>query len=189
MDWAYWFYALVVVVTAPPMVPNSAVLAGAGALAAAGSLNLPLLVLLPLTSAILGDLAVFWLGRRASGRAHDWLSRNARRRSMLEWVSDRSRRYGVPSVIAMRFVPTGRGVGGLTAGVVGYPVRRYLLGAGIAEALFVSYTVGLGYLGGRFVTDGGPTALLIGPAVSFLLAGVTVAVQRWGGRHSKRTVQ
>ncbi|MGW0120411.1 DedA family protein [Streptomyces sp. NPDC003327] len=178
MDGAYWIYALLFLVTAPPMVPNSAALAGAGALAATGDLNLPLLIAVPLVGAVLGDLAVFWAGRRSSGRALGWLSRDARRRSTLEWVAHRLHLYGVPAVIGLRFVPTGRGIGALTAGLVGFPLRGYLLGAGIAEALFVSYTVGLGYLGGRFLTDGGPAALLVGPAVSLLVAGIALAVQR-----------
>ncbi|MFJ8691318.1 DedA family protein [Streptomyces roseolilacinus] len=189
MDCSYWFYTLLVLATVPPMVPNSALLAGAGALAASGGLSLPLLVLVTLTSAVLGDLVVFTVGRRARGRALGWLSRDARRRSTLEWVSDRIHRYGIPAVIAVRFVPTGRGVGGLTAGMVGYPMRRYLIGAGIAEALFVSYTVGLGYLGGRFVTGGGPASLLIGPAVSLLVAAIALGVQRRPGRRPERAAR
>ncbi|MER7830393.1 VTT domain-containing protein [Streptomyces sp. NPDC052644] len=186
MDCSYWFYVLLVLATAPPMVPNSALLAGAGAVAAAGGLSLPLLLLVPLTSAVLGDLVVFSLGRRSRGRALAWLSRDARRRSMLEWVSHRIHRYGIPAVIAVRFVPTGRGVGGLTAGVVGFPLRSYLIGAGIAETLFVSYTVGLGYLGGRLVTGCGPAPLLVGPAVSLLVAAVALGVQRRSGRRLGR---
>ncbi len=181
MESVHWMYALLVLVTAPPMVPNSALLAGAGALAAAGSLSLPLLVLTLLISTVAGDLGMFWVGRRAGGRALAWLERSARRRSMLEWTAGRLQRYGVPSVIAVRFVPSGRGMGGLTAGIVGYPVRSYLLGAAIAETIFVSYTIGLGYLGGQFVSDG-PALLFIGPAVSLLVAGVVLTLRWIAGR-------
>ncbi|MEU2182107.1 DedA family protein [Streptomyces thermolilacinus] len=189
MDCSYWFYVLLALAIAPPLVPNSALLAGAGALAAAGGLSLPLLVLIPLASAVLGDLVVFSVGRRSRGRALEWLSRNARRRWMLEWVSGRIHQYGIPAVIAVRFVPTGRGVGGLTAGVVGFPLRGYLIGAGIAEALFVSYTVGLGYLGGQLVAGFGPAPLLVGPAVSLLVASVALGVQRWSGRRPDRAAR
>ncbi|WP_314178229.1 VTT domain-containing protein [Streptomyces winkii] len=159
------------------MIPNSALLAGAGALAAAGSLSLPLLVLILLISTVTGDLGVFLTGRCFSSRSLAWLRRNARRRSMLQWTVERLKRYGVPSVIAVRFVPTGRGLGGLTAGVVDYPMRSYLLGAVIAEAVFVSSTLGLGYLGGQ-LASGGLAPLFIGPGVSLLVAGVTLTVQR-----------
>ncbi|QPP07256.1 DedA family protein [Streptomyces bathyalis] len=177
MDSTHWIYALLVLATLPPMVPNSALVAGAGAMAAAGGLSLPFLVLVLLASTVVGDLGVFWAGRRSSGRVVAWLSRRPGRRSMLERTAAGLERHGVPSVIAVRFVPGGRGVGGLTAGVVGYPVRSYLLGAVIAEAVFVSYTVGLGYLGGRFAMDG-VARWFIGPLVSLLVAGAVSAVRR-----------
>ncbi|MEU3449227.1 VTT domain-containing protein [Streptomyces thermolilacinus] len=189
VDCSYWFYVLLALAIAPPLVPNSALLAGAGALAAAGGLSLPLLVLIPLASAVLGDLVVFSMGRRSRSRALEWLSRNARRRWMLEWVSGRIHRYGIPAVIAVRFVPTGRGVGGLTAGVVGFPLRGYLIGAAIAESLFVSYTVGLGYLGGQLAEGFGPAPLLVGPAVSLLVASVALGVQRWSDRRPDRAAR
>ncbi|MBQ0984637.1 VTT domain-containing protein [Streptomyces sp. F63] len=175
MDSAHWMYALLIVVTMPPMVPNSALLTGAGALAATGGLSLAPLAAILLASATLGDLGVFWLGRRSRGRALAWMSRNARRRSTLEWTAQRIQRYGVPSVIAIRFVPTGRGTGGVAAGIMGYPLHKYLVGAGIAEALFLSYTIGFGYLGGRALPDVPP--FLIGPALSLLVAGSVVIVQ------------
>ncbi|MEU6098764.1 VTT domain-containing protein [Streptomyces sp. NPDC047079] len=160
------------------MVPNSALLAGAGALAASGSLSLPFLVLLLLTSTLVGDMTMFWTGRLARGRAVRWISRRARRRSMLDWASGQFRRYGVSSVIAMRFVPSGRGLGGVTAGIVALPLRSYLVGALVAEAVFVFCTLGLGYLGGRLV-ENSLVLLCVGPAVSLLTAAVVTAV-RWG---------
>ncbi|MFI6012813.1 DedA family protein [Streptomyces sp. NPDC051243] len=187
MAGAHWMYALLVLVTMPPMVPNSALLTGAGALAATGDLSLAPLAIILLTSAVLGDLGVFWLGRRSRGRTLSWLTRDARRRSTLDWASRRIQRYGVPSVIAMRFVPTGRGMGGLAAGIVDYPVRKYLIGAGIAEAVFLSYTIGLGYLGGRALPDDVPP-FLIGPAISLLVAGSVVAAQRGFGMRSNSPV-
>jgi membrane protein DedA with SNARE-associated domain len=181
MESTHWIYAVLVLATMPPMVPNSALVAGAGAMAAAGGLSLPLLVVVLLVSTVTGDLGTFWAGRRSRGRALGWLCRTDARRTMLEWTAARFQRYGVASVIAVRFVPGGRGVGGLTAGVVGYPLRGFLLGATVAEAIFVSYTVGLGYLGGRFALDG-VARWLVGPAVSLLVAGLVLGGQRLRGR-------
>ncbi|SCK47724.1 DedA family protein [Streptomyces sp. WMMB 322] len=177
MESAHWIYVLLVLATMPPMVPNSALVAGAGAMAATGGLSLRVLVLVLMASTVVGDLGVFWAGRKAGGRVVTWLRRRPRRRAMLERTAAGLERYGVPSVIAVRFVPGGRGVGGLTAGVVGYPVRSYLLGAVLAEAVFVSYTVGLGYLGGRYALDG-VARWLIGPLVSLLVAGAVWVLRR-----------
>lgn len=178
MESALHLYALVLLVTVPPLIPNSALLAGAGALAASGGLNLPLLATITLVGTVLGDLAVYWVGRTWSGRATTWLSRSPRRRSTLAWMTDRIDRYGVSSVIGVRFVPGGRGMGTVTAGILGLPFRRFLLAVCLSEIIFVTSTVGLGYLGGRLVPSGGIAPLLIGPAVSLLVAGVTLAVQR-----------
>jgi membrane protein DedA with SNARE-associated domain len=173
----HWIYALLVLVTFLPMVPNSALVAGAGALAATGTLSLPLLLTILLVSAVLGDLGVFWSARRSRPRALRCLHRTTGRRAVLETVSGRFLRYGVPAVIAVRFVPGGRGLGGLTAGIIGFPFRRFLLGAALAEAVFVLSTVGLGYVGGR-VTAHPLAPLLIGPGVSLLVAGVAMLAQR-----------
>ncbi|WP_051790804.1 DedA family protein [Streptomyces sp. NRRL S-1022] len=185
MDGTHWMYVLLVLVTMPPMIPNSALVAGAGALAAAGSLNLPLLIVILLASTVLGDMSMFWTGCLARGRALRWMSRRQKRRSMLDWAAERFRRYGVPSVIAMRFVPSGRGLGGVTAGIVDFPLRSYLLGALAAEAVFVSCTLGLGYLGGRLV-DNTVMVVCMGPAVSVLTASTVMGVRwawtRWNPR-------
>jgi membrane protein DedA with SNARE-associated domain len=179
-------YALLVLVTAPPMIPNSALLAGAGALAASGCLSLPLLVITLLASTITGDMALFWAGRRTTGRARAWLERSARRRSMLARTASGFRRWGVASVVAVRFVPTGRGVVGLTAGVVRFPGRSFLLGAAIAEAVFVTVTVGLGYVSGRLPL-GGSAPFVIGPAVSTLTAAGALVFRRISHRRVNRT--
>lgn len=185
MENMHWIYALLVLVTMPPVVPNSALVAGAGALAAEGGLSLPLLVGVLLTSTVAGDVVTFCAGRRSGGRVHAWFRRSPRRRPMLEWAAGRFSRYGVPSVIAMRFVPGGRGVSGLTAGAVGYPLRSYLLGAAVAEAVFVSCTVGLGYLGGQLAVDGN-ARWLVGPLVSLVVAGAAYGTQRLLRRHRVR---
>ncbi|MEU6082348.1 VTT domain-containing protein [Streptomyces sp. NPDC047108] len=181
MDAALWMYASLVLVTALPLVPNSAVLATAGAFSAVGRLDLSVVLLAPLAGAVAGDLAVYGAGSRARGRVLAWVARRHRRRAVMEWAATRVGRHGVPAVIAMRFVPCGRFMGGLTTGLVAFGARRYLLGAGIAELIFVACTVGLGYAGGTVAATGG-SALVIGPAVSVAVAAVTAAVQRTSGR-------
>ncbi|MFI6316980.1 DedA family protein [Nonomuraea sp. NPDC050556] len=178
MESALHLYALVLLVTIPPMIPNSALLAGAGALAATGGLHLPTLATITLLGTVVGDLAVYGVGRRWSGRATTWLSRSPRRSSTWAWMTDHIQRYGVSSVIGVRFVPGGRAMGTITAGILGLPFRSFLLAVFLSEVIFVTCTIGLGYLGGRLIPSSGPTALLIGPAVSLLVAGVTLLIRR-----------
>ncbi|MEW2217834.1 VTT domain-containing protein [Streptomyces sp. NPDC006990] len=168
--------AVVGLTTLPPLVPNSALIAAAGALAATGRIPLPLVLLTVAGSALAGDALMYGLGRRTGARLRRRLSRG-RRRAALEWTQERVGRYGVPFVIAVRFLPSGRVVGGLATGAVGYPVRRFLLGSGLAELLWAVYSVGVGYWGGRALA-GTLSGALIGIGASAVLAAAAGAVQR-----------
>ncbi|MGP4003048.1 DedA family protein [Streptomyces sp. 8N706] len=176
-----WTYALLALTTVPPLLPNSGLLVAAGVLASRGSLDIALVLFVVAGSALLGDLLMNLSGRRFSGPVQGWMGRNRRRTVLLEWTTARIQRYGVPFVIASRFLPGGRLVAALAAGVVRYPVRRYLIGAGVAEALWATYSVGLGYLGSA--AAGEPLyAVALGIGVSVLVAGAGGLVQAATGR-------
>lgn len=166
---AVWLYTLLAVTTLPPAVPNSALIAAAGALAASGRLSLPLVLLVVAGSAVAGDAVIHLLGRWAGRPLRAWAATGARRRAALGWTAERIRRHGVPFVVAVRFLPAGRITGGAAAGAVGYPVRRFLLGAGIAELLWAGYGVGIGYGGGTVLAGTWP-GLLLGVGASVVLA-------------------
>ncbi|MDJ1133362.1 DedA family protein [Streptomyces iconiensis] len=184
MDGALWAYALLALTTLPPLVPNSALIAAAGVLAASGRLSLPLVLLTVAGSALVGDAAVHWLGCRAGGRVRAWLSASPRRKAALDWTAARVWRHGVPFVFVVRFLPSGRLAGGLAAGTVGYPLRRFLVGAGLAELFWAAYSVGVGYWGGH-VLAGTLTGTLVGVGASAVLAGSASAVH-WGMRRGAR---
>ncbi|RKN47180.1 DedA family protein [Streptomyces hoynatensis] len=179
MDGALWMYALLALTTAPPLVPNAALIASAGALAQEGKLSLPLVLLVVAGSALAGDALVHGAGRLAGPRALRRLNRRPRRRAALAWMAARMHSHGLPFVIGIRFLPSGRLVGGLAAAVVGYPARRYLLGAAIAEAVWASYSVALGYWGGSALHGTWPS-LALGTAVSAVVACVAQLLTRLG---------
>ncbi|MET9293987.1 VTT domain-containing protein [Streptomyces sp. NPDC003077] len=169
-------YGLLALTTAPPLVPNSALLVTAGVLASQGGAHISLVLLIVAGSALLGDLLMHVAARRFGGPVRAWMLRRARRRALLEWTSAQIQRYGLPFVVAVRFLPSGRIVGALASGVVRYSLRRYALGAGIAEAVWAAYSVGLGYLGTAAVADT-LFATLVGVGVSVLVATVGAAAQ------------
>ncbi len=180
-----WAYLLLALTSAPPLVPNSALLVTGGVLAAHGQLDIALVLLVVAGSALVGDMVIHRGGRAVSGPVLSRFTRSARRRQLLEWAETRIERYGVPFVVACRFLPSGRLIGGLAAGIVGYPARRYLVGAGIAEALWATYSVGIGYLGGR-VTGNALSAIGIGLLVSIAVAAVGGLVQLFARRRAAR---
>jgi hypothetical protein len=90
----------------------------------------------------------------------------------------------VPFVIGIRFLPSGRVIGGLAAGVVRYPASRYAIGAGVAEAVWASYSVGVGYFSGRAASNDF-YALSLGLGVSVAVAGLGTLAQ-WISRARER---
>ncbi len=179
-----WAYLLLALTTAPPLIPNSALLVTGGVLAAHGQLDIGLVLLVVAGSALAGDLVIHRGGRALSSPLLSRLYRRPRRRRLLEWTASRIRRHGIPFVVLCRFLPSGRLVGGLAAGVVRYPTRRYLVGAGIAEVVWATYSVGIGYLGGR--TTANPLyAIALGIGVSLAVAGAGSLVQFAAGRRAR----
>ncbi|MFF8785495.1 DedA family protein [Streptomyces sp. NPDC015125] len=178
-------YGLLVLTTLPPLIPNSALLVTTGVLASRGEVFLPLVLLTVGGSALLGDLLMYLAARRFGEPVRTWMRRNPRRRALLEWTSGHIQRYGLPFVVAVRFLPSGRIVGALASGVLRYPLRKYVLGAAVAEATWATYSVGLGYVG--TATTGRPLyAVGIGFGVSCVVAAAGAAIQ-WAAR--RRTLR
>ncbi|WP_327291047.1 DedA family protein [Streptomyces sp. NBC_01198] len=179
-----WAYALLAATTAPPLVPNSVLLVTGGVMAAEGHLNLALVLLVVAGSAVLGDLVMHRTGRALSSRVLNRMHRRPRREALLRWAALRIQRHGVPFVIGVRFLPSGRVIGGLAAGIMRYPARRYAIGAGVAEAVWASYSVGAGYISGRAASNSF-YALSLGLGISLLVAGIGMAAQ-WASRARER---
>jgi membrane protein DedA with SNARE-associated domain len=171
-----WAYALLAATTAPPLVPNAVLLVTGGVMAAEGRLDLALVLLVVAGSAVLGDVLLHRTGRALSSRVLARVRRRPRQAALLKWAALRIQRHGVPFVIAVRFLPSGRVIGGLAAGVVRYPARKYAIGAGVAEAVWASYSVGAGYISGRAASNSF-YALTLGVGISLIVAGIGIVAQ------------
>jgi membrane protein DedA with SNARE-associated domain len=177
-------YAVLWATTMPPLVPNSAILVTGGVLAAHGDLNIAAVLAVVALSAVCGDMLIHRGGAAMSGPVLHRFYRRPRRRALMEWASARLERHGVPFVIGCRFLPSGRVFGGLAAGVMGFPARRYLLGAAIAETVWATYSVGIGYFGGQMISNS-LYAVAIGITVSTAVAGLG-GVAQWFTRRRDR---
>jgi membrane protein DedA with SNARE-associated domain len=177
-------YAVLWATTMPPLVPNSAILVTGGVLAAHGDLNIAAVLAVVALSAVCGDMLIHRGGAAMSGRVLHRFYRRPRRRALMEWASARLERHGVPFVIGCRFLPSGRVFGGLAAGVMGFPARRYLLGAATAETVWATYSVGIGYFGGQMISNS-LYAVAIGITVSTAVAGLG-GVAQWVTRRRDR---
>ncbi|KUL34155.1 hypothetical protein ADL22_31015 [Streptomyces sp. NRRL F-4489] len=176
---------LLAATTLPPLVPNSALLAAAGALASEGRAALPVVLVTVAGSAVLGDVLMYLAARRFGGPVRAWMLRRPRHRAALVRTAARIRRHGLPFVAAVRFLPSGRIAGALASGFLRYPLRKYVLAAALAESLWAGCSVGLGYLGSA--AAGNPLcAAALGLGVSALVATTALAARRATRRRTPR---
>jgi membrane protein DedA with SNARE-associated domain len=107
--------------------PGETVLLGAVVLAGAGHLSLPLVVLLAIAGAILGDCLGYVIGRRGGRllllKPGPFV---ARRHRMLHGAERFFARYGAPAVFLSRWVPCARYLTPLTAGAAEMAWHRFL---------------------------------------------------------------
>ncbi|WP_051426498.1 DedA family protein [Jiangella gansuensis] len=172
-----------------PALPGEVLVVSAGALSAAGHLDVGWAVVAATAGAIAGDLAVYGLSRRALPGA---LGRTRLGRRIVERIERAHARMGSTSAVAItaaRFVPLGRTAVAAAAGIAGVRPRRFATFAFAGCLLWAGWTVGLGYVTGT-VTDA-PLWLqvAIGAAVGVLVgvwAGAAHTVIRTRRRMSQR---
>jgi membrane protein DedA with SNARE-associated domain len=70
-----------------------------------------------------------------------------------------------------RFVPGGTTAVGITAGVVGFPFRRFVTFSLVGAAVWVGYGVGLAYLGATFIPGGWWMGTLVAVGLGLAFAG------------------
>ncbi len=109
-----------------PFLPGDSLLFAAGAFAAAGSLELPWLLLLLTVAAILGDTANYWIGYALRRR----LAERGRLRFVkpehLERTHAFYEKYGAKTIILARFVPIVRTFAPFVAGVGTMSYGRFM---------------------------------------------------------------
>ncbi len=132
-----------------PPVPGDVCIIFAGYLAAAGSLNLPLVIALGTASGILGFMTVFYVGRTAGHRLVDsrrfrWIDKNA-----LATVERWAARWGAGVVLLNRFLAAVRSVVALSVGMGGMESKRALVLCAVAALAWTSLLAWAGYVTGE----------------------------------------
>ncbi|MDD9377571.1 VTT domain-containing protein [Streptomyces sp. ZAF1911] len=182
---ACWAYAILALTTLPPLLPNNVLLVTSGVLAARGEMSIVLVVLSVAGSALLGDLLIHRCGRFLGDRARLGAVARGRRGELFEWMSGQVRRRGIPFVVGVRFLPSGRLLGGLSAGAAGYPLGRFASGAALAELIWTAYSVGVGYFGGA-ISDDPVHSVALGLGLSLVVGVVASLAQRRTTRRAGR---
>jgi membrane protein DedA with SNARE-associated domain len=122
--------------------PEESVLVLGGYLAWQGRLHLPLVIIVGVVSASLGDNLGFWAGRRYGQRA---VARLPLPPARLAQPQGFIARYGAQAVFAARFVPGLRTVAGPLAGSGGLPPLRFFCANLLGAICYVPWPVLAGY--------------------------------------------
>jgi membrane-associated protein len=134
-----------------PFLPGDSLLFAAGALAAIGSLDLWLLVVLLIGAAILGDTVNYWVGAWIGPRA---FSGNVKflRKDYLDRTHAFYEKHGGKTIILARFVPIIRTFAPFVAGVGAMSYPRFIVYNITGAVLWVGLFVPLGYFFGNMPT-------------------------------------
>lgn len=132
-----------------PFLPGDSLLFALGAIAARGSLSIPLLFILILLGAFLGDNLNYFFGKKLGPKVFQnenskWLSQ----KNLLKAQSFYDK-YGVKTVIIARFVPIVRTFAPFVAGVGNMKYSKFISFSFLGALLWVSSFLGLGYFFGN----------------------------------------
>lgn len=166
--------------------PGDTLLFIAGALCATGQMNLPVLIALLITAAILGNTVNYWIGEAIGQRVfthnYRWLNKDA-----LHRTHEFFEKHGGKTIILARFIPVVRTFAPFVAGVSDMTFSRFqFYNVTGAVAWVVSLTVG-GYLFGNIpvIRDHLTTIVMFGVGaaiVPLLLGGAWKLGRRVMGR-------
>jgi membrane protein DedA with SNARE-associated domain len=129
-----------------PAVP---VLLGAGAMAAVGTVNMPLAVALAVAGSLLADLVWYAAGRVHGRKVLGFLCRvSLEPDSCVRRTEDLFLRHGVRSLLVAKFVPGLGTVAPPLAGIVGIGLVRFVAYSAGAGLLWAAAWMGIGYAAG-----------------------------------------
>jgi membrane-associated protein len=182
-DWSYFVvFAIALLDAFFPIVPSEATAIAAGVVASTGGLSLELCILMAAAGAIAGDNVSFALGHFLGKRVERRFLSGEKSQKRLRWAQKTLDERGGYLIVVARFIPGGRTATTFTAGFVEtFPWRRFLLFDAIAGVIWGSYTVLLGYFGGRSFEQQPWKGLLLAFAIA---VAVTVLVEAY--RHLRR---
>ena len=175
-DWSYLIvFAIAMIDAFFPIVPSEATAIAAGVVAGTGGLSVEIVILAAALGAIAGDNICFALGHFLGARVERRFFAGEKSQKRLQWARKTLDERGGYLIVVARFIPGGRTVTTFTAGFVEtFPWRRFLLFDVIAGLIWGTYTVLLGYFGGKTFEEEPWKGLLL--AFGIALA-VTVLVE------------
>jgi membrane protein DedA with SNARE-associated domain len=183
-----WSYAIVFAVSAIdaffPLVPSEATAIVGGVIASRGELSVEVVVLAAAVGAFCGDNVSFAIGHFFGRRTVARFFSGEKAQGRLQWAERQleERKY---VIVVARFIPGGRTAITFTAGYVqDFPWRAFLVYDGIACAIWGSYTVLLGYFGGKQFEEQPWKGLLLAFGLALAVTALVEVVRHLRQRHA-----
>ncbi len=151
--WVYGLLFLIVfmetgfVVT--PFLPGDSLLFVAGAVAAAGGMELPWLMAVLVVAALCGDNVNYWVGRLVGPRLFKHESNRWLKRENLDRTHEFMERHGAKAIIIARFVPIVRTFVPFVCGLGRLTYARFILFSVLGALLWVGLLVPVGFFFGN----------------------------------------
>ena len=150
-DYGVWTYMILFLIifcetglVVTPILPGDSLLFAIGSIAAMGSLDFQLLLLLLTLAAILGDTVNYGVGHFVGPKVF-----NTRSRFFKKEYMDRTRdfydRYGGKTIILARFIPIVRTFAPFVAGIGAMSYRRFIVYNVIGAIIWIGSFVSAGY--------------------------------------------
>lgn len=185
-DWSYLVVFLVAAIDAFfPAVPSEATAITAGVVAGAGGLAVELVIPAAALGAIVGDNISYAGGHFLGERLQKRFFSGEKARERLDWAERMLQERGWYLIIVARFIPGGRTVTTFSAGFTNALTwRKFILFDVIAGVIWGSYTVLLGYFGGKSFEEEPWKGLLLAFGIALAVTGIIEAVRWYRGRRS-----
>jgi membrane-associated protein len=187
-----WIYAILFLIifvetglVVMPFLPGDSLLFIAGAFAATGALSLPVLMVLLIIAAILGNTSNYWIGRKVGPRVFQWENSKFFNRNAFDKAHGFYEKHGAITIIATRFLPFLRTFSPFVAGVAAMGHARFQLYNITGGVLWIVSLSVAGYLFGNIpIIRDNLTVIIIALVVIPGLPALFVAAREW--RASRR---
>ena len=177
--WAYAAVFLLATLDAIlPVVPSETAVITAGVVAASGHLSLVLVVVSATAGAMAGDNLAYLIGRQFGEPVTRRFFSSEKSKKRLAWAQRQLDERGGQLILVARFIPGGRTVVTLSAGLLHFPWRRFFVFDAVAALIWALYAAALGYFGGRAFENAAWKGLLLALGTGFAIGGIVEGI-RW----------
>jgi membrane-associated protein len=166
-----------------PFLPGDSLLFVAGTVAAAGELDIHLLVLLLIAAAIAGDSLNYAIGHYLGPRVFRFDDSRFFKRAYVERTHAFFERHGGKAIILARFVPIVRTYAPFVAGIGAMHYRRFLMFNVTGAVLWVALLGYAGFFFGNLTwVRSNLTAVILGIVLLSIMPGI---VEYWRARRAR----